>query len=372
MRHRLQWAPACALGALTSLLGCSAASSQASAPSSFEAGDEAGGEATDGSVRARDADEMPEAEPGMDGGASFDGEAGKEAGPPPVTLFIATGYQNRRIASLDHTKTWVNDVTDPLSSFDDIGTGVAFGLGEVIVAGHTGIYTSTDGKSWTHLGLPVPQVWPGLGGAAAAFGNGTFVVVSSNDAWASTDGVTFTKHSPDGGSMSATHWDGMAVGNGHFFAVGDSNGPGDRKVSEDGVTWHDYVQDAQAWGGVAFGQGIFVAVGKGGRRVWTTDGVTLNDASDTSLGDLGGIAFGAGTFVVSGTQGAATSTDGKSWTKIASIPGVTSYGDGLFLTTTWMSNVLTSPTGSKWTTVFSGASNSAALARVAWGQVRGF
>ena len=374
MRHRLRWKTLCALSGLASLAGCSSGSSQGTPPGSPEAGGEAGGEATDSAALVQDASSLPEAEPGMDAGASLDGEASKEAGPPPVTLFIATGYQNRRIVSFDHTKTWVNDVNDPPNSLDDVGTGVAFGLGEVIVAGHTGIYTSTDAKTWTHLPLPVPQAWPGLGGAAAAFGNDTFVVVSSSDAWTSTDGVTFTKHSPDGGygALSATHWNGMAVGKGHFFAVGDSNGPGDRKVSEDGVTWHDYVQDAQAWGGVAFGQGVFVAVGRAGRRVWTTDGVTLNDVSNATLGDLGGVAFGGGTFLVSGTRGAATSTDGKTWTTIAGIPGVSSYGEGLFLTNTWASNVLTSPTGAKWTTVFSGASNSPALARVTWGQVRGF
>ncbi len=330
---------------------------------------------------------VPDSEPGSDSSPSDTGstadttpadaplppaEAGIDAGPPLVDVYLATGYQNRRIASFDGTATWVNDVSDPPNALDDVGSGVAFGLGTVIVAGHTGIYTSTDAKNWTHLPAPLPQVWPGLGGAAAAFGNGTFVVVASNDAWTSPDGVTFTDNKPsDGGSMAATHWDGLAWGNGHFFAVGDSNGPGDRKASEDGITWHDYLQDSQAWGGVAFGQGVFVAVGAGGRRVWTTDGVTLNDVSDATLGNLNGVAFGGGQFVVAGAQGSATSPDGKVWTKLATIPGVGNYGGGLFLTTTWVSNILTSPTGATWTTVFSGAMGTPAFARISWGQIKG-
>jgi hypothetical protein len=293
------------------------------------------------------------------------------AGPPGVAMFVASGYQNRRIVSLDGV-TWINDATDAPNSLDDIGTGLTIGLGTIVVAGHTGIYTSRDGKAWTKLPAPIPQAWPGLGGAAAAFGQGTFVIVNDSTSWTSADAVTFTPHTPDGGTQSATHWNGMAYGNGHFVAVGDSNGPGDRKASEDGVTWHDYVQDATPWQGVAFGGGVFVAVGSNGRRAWTTDGVTFNDVTDASLGNLGGVAYGNGTFLVDGAQGSATSTDGKTWTKGPSFnASELTYGGGLFLTTTWMSNILTSPDGTTWKTAFSGQSGSAAIVRTAWGVVGG-
>jgi hypothetical protein len=307
-----------------------------------------------------------------DAGIAKDAADAHEASAPGVSMYVASGYQNRRIVSLD-SKTWIHDVTDPPSSLDDIGTGLAIGMGMIVVAGDTGIYTSTDGSSWTKLPPPVPQAWPGLGGCAATYGDGEFVIVASNDSWTSTDGVTFTDNAPDGASIAATHWDGLAFGNGHFFAVGDSNGPGDRKVSEDGVNWHDYVQDATPWtGGVAFGAGVFVAVGASGRRAWTTDGVSINDVSDTTLGDINGVAFGDGTFVVAGANATATSTDGMTWTTSASYPaGKLNFGGGLFLTTTWVSNILTSPDGQTWTTVFSGDSGTPALARIAWGVVGG-
>jgi hypothetical protein len=114
---------------------------------------------------------VAEAAPGSDSSASDTGssadtaaadaglpptEAGIDAGAPLVDVYLATGYQNRRIASFTGTATWVNDISDPPNPLDDIGTGVAFGLGTVIVAGHTGIYTSTDAKNWTHLPAPLP------------------------------------------------------------------------------------------------------------------------------------------------------------------------------------------------------------------------
>jgi hypothetical protein len=309
--------------------------------------------------------------PPSDGGAGKDVVTAHDTSAPGVEMYIATGYQNRRIVSLDGT-TWINDITDPPNSLDDIGTGLAIGMGMVVVAGHTGIYTTKDSKNWTKLPPPVPQVWPGLGGAAATYGAGKFVIVASNDSWTSTDGVTFTDNVPDGTSIAATHWNGMAFGNGHYFAVGDSNGPGNRKVSEDGVSWHDYVQDATPWSDVAFGAGVFVAVGASGRRVWTTDGVTINDTTDATLGDVNGVGFGDGMFVLSAANFTAMSTDGKTWKQSSSYPASQmNFGGGLFLTTTWMSNILTSSDGQNWKTVFSGDSGSAALVRVAWGSVGG-
>jgi hypothetical protein len=335
---------------------------------------EAGAEA-DASPSDATSDAPGPADGGSDALANKDSsgsDSSRDAAAPYVPMYIATGYQNRRIVSYDHAATWVNDVSDPPSPDDDIGTGVAFGLGTVIVTGHTGIYTSTDGKNWTHLPPPAPQA---VGGGSALFANGTFVAVANWSSWTSTDGVNFTEHGPDdGGAMWGSHWPGLAWGNGVFFAVGDTgNTGGVRKVSADGATWHNYVEDPQWWSDVAFGNGVFVAVGQGGQRVWTTDGVNLNDVSDPSLGDITHVAFGGGQFIVSSATAAASSPDGKTWTTIPSIWGVDSYseGDGLFLTTAWPCNVLTSPTGLKWTTVFTGEAGSPTLIRAKWGEVKG-
>jgi hypothetical protein len=285
-------------------------------------------------------------------------------------MYVASGYQNRRIVSLDG-KTWINDIQDAPSSLDDIATGLTIGNGTIVAAGHTGIYTSHDGKTWTHLPAPVPQAWPGLGGAAAIFADGRFVIVADGDSWTSTDAVTFTKTTPTP-SVSATHWNGIAYGNGHYFAAGDSNGPGDRKVSEDGLAWHDYVQDGTGWSGIAFGNGVFVLAGQSGRRAWTTDGTTLTDTTDSSLGDTSGLTFGDGKFVLTAGGGGATSTDGKTWTKVSNLPnGYLSFGSGLFLANTWVANILTSTSGTAFSPVYSSDAGAQALSRTTWGMVGG-
>jgi hypothetical protein len=231
--------------------------------------------------------------------------------------------------------------------------------------------TSPDGKNWTKLPAPLPQAWPGLGGSAAVFA-GQFVVVAGEDSWTSPDGLTFAKHTQTG--TGATHWQAIAQGGGHILVVGDSNGSGgDRKVSEDGVTWHDWAEGGPHLVGAAYGAGVFVFVGATGRRAWTDDGVTIHDTDDASMGDFQGVAWDGAKFVAIGGGGLTTSTDGKTWSKtpMMYLPGVSAYGGGLFLTTTWESNILTSTNGATWTTVFSGAAGTPPLARVAWGLVQG-
>ncbi len=312
----------------------------------------------------------PEASLG-DAGAEDGGDA--ETGSPGVPMYVASGYQNRRIVSLDG-KDWTNDIQDPPDpqGLDDVASGLTIGKGTIVAAGHTGIYTSRNGKTWTHLPAPVPQKWPGLGGAAAIFADGRFVIVTGGDSWTSTDAVTFTKNTP-ATSVAATHWNGIAYGNGHYLAAGDSNGPGDRKVSEDGVAWHDYVQDGQTgmgWSGVAFGNGVFVLAGQGGRRAWTTDGTTITAINDASLGDTSGLTFGDGKFVLTAGSSGATSTDGKTWTKVSGIPnGFLSYGSGLFLANTWVANILESSSGTAFSTVYSSDAGAQALSRTTWGLV---
>jgi hypothetical protein len=307
-----------------------------------------------------------------DAGAPDSGTMMVDAGVVGTTpIFLATGYQNRRVRSLDATH-WTDDVSNPANPLDDIGTGVAFGAGRVIVSSHSGLVTSTDGRTWTKLPAPLPQAWPGLGGSAAVWSGGQFVVVAGEDSWTSPDGVTFTQHTQAG--AGATHWQAIAQGGGHILVVGDSNSSGgDRKVSEDGVTWHDWAEGGPGLVGAAYGAGVFVFVGASGRRAWTADGVTITTTDDTSMGDFQGVVFDGAKFVAVGGGGLTTSTDGKTWAKtpMMYLPGVSAFGGGLFLTTTWESNVLTSTNGSTWTTVFSGASGSPPLARIVYGLVQG-
>jgi hypothetical protein len=299
--------------------------------------------------------------------ASSSGTGGAAAQGTP--MFITAGYEDRRLSSIDGT-TWINDVSDPPDpgGLDNIGTGIAFGKGLVLVAGHTGVVTSHDGVTWTKLPAPLPQKWPGLGGGAAIFANGQFVIVAGDKSYTSPDGVTFKETKS---TASATHWSGIAYGNGHLVAAGDSNSNGgDRKASEDGETWHDYKQGGPSYKGIAFGNGVFVLVGDKGFWQTTTDGSSYEDHTDASLG-FDNLVFGNGVFLSCGNAACATSTDGKTWTKKAGYGpgGRLAYGLGLFVGVSWKSNISTSPDGHTWTKVFSGKDPEPALASVAFGEV---
>src|ERR1700722_12943856 len=153
-RGQAFWASLCVCGA-----ACGSNSSHGTATGGPDAGVGAStsadtGTDTSSTIEAGPSDATPTNE------TSSPKDAGVDASASYVKIYIATGYQNRRIVSFDDATTWVNDVSDPPSSLDDVGSGVAFGLGTVIVAGHTGLYTSTDAKNWTHLPAPLPQVWP--------------------------------------------------------------------------------------------------------------------------------------------------------------------------------------------------------------------
>lgn len=296
---------------------------------------------------------------------------GGPGGASGTPTFVVAGYDLRRIVSTDG-KTWEHDLSDPPDpmNLDNIGDGIAFGKGLCVIVAHSGLVTTPDGITWTKVGAPLPQQWPGLGGGKVVYTGSSFLIVASSDTYESSDGVTWQKFSSSAG---ATHWNGLAYGNGHFVAVGDSNSAGgDRKASEDGQTWHDYVAGGARYGAVAFGNGVFVAVGDGGMIKSTPDGVTWKDASDASLGDLGNLVFADGAFLTCppGLSRCYTSPDGAVWTGHAATGapnGPLAHGLGLYFSVTWESNISTSPDGFTWTQVFSGAAGSNALASVGFG-----
>jgi len=253
---------------------------------------------------------------------------------------------------------------------DNIGTGIAFGKGTCAVVADSGLVTTRDGINWTKIGAPLPQAWYGLGGGKVIFDGNMFLIVASGDTYTSTDGVTWSKFST---ADTSTHWAGLQFGNGHYVAVGDTN----RKASEDGQTWHDYVQGGPGFTGLAFGNGVFVAVGNNGLIETTPDGVTWTVATDTvdaGLGDLSNIVFANGAFLTCAPSSSysicLTSTDGLTWTSHAATHapnGPLGFGMGLYISVTWESNIWTSTDGLTWKEEFSGDAASNPLASVGFG-----
>jgi hypothetical protein len=293
--------------------------------------------------------------------------SGTGGGPTGTPTFVVAGYDLRRVTSTDGM-TWSNDVSDPPDPNDNIGDGIAFGRGLVAVVAHSGLVTSRDGVNWTKVGAPLPQAWPGLGGGQVVFTGDEFLIIAGSSSFDSPDGVAWTEHTSSAG---ATHWKGLAFGNGHFVAVGDSNAAGgDRKASEDGITWHDYVEGGPALRALAFGNGVFVTVGAQGHVETSSDGATWQDHGDPALGDLSNLVFADGAFLTCAYPKCFTSPDGVAWTPhdAQSPPdGPITHGLGLYLSITWESNILVSSDGFAWTKAWSGAQGTPALASVGFG-----
>jgi hypothetical protein len=296
---------------------------------------------------------------------------GGAAGTP---TFVVAGYDLRRIVSTDGV-TWDHDTSDPPDpdGLDNIGDGIAFGNGLCAVVAHSGLVTTRDGITWTKVGDPLPQKWPGLGGGKVVFDSTKgWVIIAGSDSYLSSDGVAWTKHTSNAG---ATHWNGFAYGNGHFVAVGDSNSAGgDRKASEDGVAWHDYQEGGPRYAGVAFGNGVFVAVGDGGMIHTTADGASWDDHSDGGYGDLANIVFAKGEFLTCSPASSKcyTSADGAAWTAhdVSFAPGgPLTHGLGVYLSVSWESNIWTSPDGLAWNKVWSGDPGSNAFNAVGFGDL---
>ena len=326
--------------------GASAGSGGATAGAGVAGSPEAGASGNAGAVGGA----------GAGGAVATTGAAGAGTGP----IFVASGNNRRTIVSTDG-KTWVNDQEMPAGSGDNVATAVAIGHGAITVGSHPGVWRSTDGATWTKLGAPLPQAFPGLGGGAAGFGNGTLVLVANETTYTSTDGSTWVEHDKTG---SGIHWNGFAFGGGHFVVAGDSNAMGGmRKTSEDGAVWHDYAIGVPTVSSVAYGAGVFVVVGQ--ETSTSPDGVTWTKAATKSPNNT--VTFGAGKFVACDNGGCATSTDGSHWSATMGKGALAvTFGLGLFVADQGGTTIATSTDGTTWTMAYTKA-NAGFLQRVTFG-----
>lgn len=209
--------------------------------------------------------------------------------------------------------TWLNDAYVAPNGEDNAFSGVAIGKGGIVMSGDPGIYRSTDGVTWTLV-----QTRPSrfaFHASTAAFADGKFVVLSQDQGWRSPDGITWESKQDTAGS--AGHWHALAFGNGHWVGLGDQL----RKVSENGLDWHDPTAFVSGlFTDVAFGNGLFVAVGKEGSDGWvatSTDGLTWTKSATVPTQyatGLASVSFGNGVFLTSTCCSTLTSTDGVTWT----------------------------------------------------------
>jgi len=199
------------------------------------------------------------------------------------------------------------------------GNGVAVGITDGF--GGRAIYTSTDGRHWSHAATSTNTTL-----LRVRFLNGMFVGVGVNDAiWTSVDGSDWMQRHTD--FMKAALFD-VAYGNGVTVAVGYN---AEILASTDLKKWAPIsgLGSAYSFTHVEFGNGRFVAIGAG-HVFASTDGFTWTENPWPAGADYSAsaLAFNNGFFAFSSGQ-IFTSLDGAHWKassgaqfgKIVSVPG---------------------------------------------------
>jgi hypothetical protein len=171
-----------------------------------------------------------------------------------------------------------------------------------------GVYTSTDGETWTlvaSLGaLAIPKI---------IYANGVYVISSPAQLYTSTDATTWT-------SRSITNTVDVCYGNGIFLAVSPTSPAGHIYTSSDGVTWTTHSFSGEIFRSACFGNGLFVISGNGNYKIYTTtDGASLTTYT-TAYAGCDEMEYGDGVYVASlPTGGLIYSANGATWTQVSSV-----------------------------------------------------
>jgi hypothetical protein len=117
---------------------------------------------------------------------------------------------------------------------------------------------------------------------------------------------------------------------------------------------------------IAFGNGHFVMAGKGGFRQSSKDGRSWEDASDKEE-DFRSIFFTGKQFVLNGKQTSYISDDGVKWSKAGKAFNAEplAAGNGVFIGSSWKTNLYVSEDALNWKKTSTAGSN--ALNEAAFG-----
>jgi uncharacterized delta-60 repeat protein len=232
--------------------------------------------------------------------------------PVNQTFVIAGQSPHTILSSTDSGATWTNRLTG--AGLTQTLNAVTTGNGKLVAVGNAGtIVASTDGLVWTAPSSGVSNNFTDV-----AYGSGTFVAVGISGrimTAADTNLGTWTNQV----SNTTQNLRRVIFANGQFLAVTDS---GTTITSPTGVTWTvRSTGTGLAFFGVTAGAGVHVAVGNNGGLFSSVDsGATwvTRSAGVPSTG-YSDVQFANNRFVAVGLGGlAVTSTDGITWTQIAS------------------------------------------------------
>jgi len=188
----------------------------------------------------------------------------------------------------------------------------------------SGVYTSSDGTTWTSNSAPTSfwysVAWSeslGLGVMGGTTGTSKFTTATSSD------GVTWTESaSTDGGLVTCVRWfDNVSL----FVATGNRNVGATQyatiETSPDGVTWtRRYTPGSTSTSvfSVAWSEslGLFLAVGGTGNFQTSPDAITWTDHTKAGLYNSVAWSPTAEAFVICGNSGILRSTDGTTYSTV--------------------------------------------------------
>jgi hypothetical protein len=191
---------------------------------------------------------------------------------------------------------------------------------QLVAIGISGVQAkSSDGTNW------LVSTQPSTGMPIESFNGGAylnskyFAFAPDNGIYSSSDGLSWTLGTNSLIKPTSAAY-GVVSGIGTYVAVGlASNGAVTIARSTDGLAWTSNTNATlnTTWNGVTFGNGRFVAVGDAGKTISSTDGVTWSSGTEPSFTNLQGVAYAgfASKFVAIGNSGRIfNSTDGLTWT----------------------------------------------------------
>jgi hypothetical protein len=267
-------------------------------------------------------------------------------------VFALVGY-NSEIWTSKTGKTWTEGPgfsgVDIDFQSDTFANGVFVSVGTIETSGYDpfGVFTSTDGKSWTETS----EDYNGPHDSVSYCGNEFVSMGSDGYYWISTDGYSWADENNYG--MSGMLFTAVAYDpNDAFFAAIDGgtmwSGPGiasfgvqpvhtnvkPRTVTD--YTFYYAITFPDDLNGITFGNNLLVTVGANGLIATSPDGTNWTTQTSGTANNLNAVTYGGGYFMAVGDNGTILSSpDGVNWTGMASgtsnIYYAVTYGNGTFV-----------------------------------------
>jgi len=252
-------------------------------------------------------------------------------------MFVAVGPEGRIYTSVDGAEWTRRTAPTPQNLY-----GVTYAAGKYLAVGGQGvIIESQDAISWNRQPTVLTDQFNDI-----EYFKGQFVVLGSTGAvLTSTDGRNWTSPNPAGFNAL----EAIAGGRQGWVAVGAL---GVLLTSPDGRHWERRnVPTKLKLQGVAMSDDLIVVVGAEGTVFTSTDGIEWTRRASGTTRDLNSVLYANGRFMTGGPR--ATSPDGITWTitnnDYPQAPEV-AFKDGVWVSVSNGSILLSSPDGITWTT----------------------